>query len=382
MEDIAVPAPGIHQNPQIAGTRRTRSKGRLFPATFLCPMHSNGFSAEHLRFDDVDNLWVTHGNSEPLFVFAGHTDTVPVGPIEKWNTDPFKAEIKEGYLYGRGAADMKSGIAAMVTAAERYVQKNPNHNGTIAFLITSDEEGPSINGTRRVIDYLNEKKIKINWCVLGEPSSDKQLADVIRIGRRGSLNGILKINGIQGHVAYPEKAKNPIHEAAEFLNKLTSIEWDQGNDSFPPTSFQISNINAGTGADNVIPDALNVLFNFRFSTEISQDEIENKVEELLKKFSLDYTLEWKLSGAPFLTDSGSLINNATAAIKEIIGIDTIHSTGGGTSDGRFIAPTGAQTIELGVVNETIHKINECVKVEDLDTLSNIYEKVLEKLLSN
>ena len=345
-------------------------------------LNKNGFSAEHLRFDDVDNLWVTHGNSEPLFVFAGHTDTVPVGPIEKWNTDPFKAEIKEGYLYGRGAADMKSGIAAMVTAAERYVQKNPNHNGTIAFLITSDEEGPSINGTRRVIDYLNEKKIKINWCVLGEPSSDKQLADVIRIGRRGSLNGILKINGIQGHVACPEKAKNPIHEAAEFLNKLTSIEWDQGNDSFPPTSFQISNINAGTGADNVIPDALNVLFNFRFSTEISQDEIENKVEELLKKFSLDYTLEWKLSGAPFLTDSGSLINNATAAIKEIIGIDTIHSTGGGTSDGRFIAPTGAQTIELGVVNETIHKINECVKVEDLDTLSNIYEKVLEKLLSN
>ena len=222
-------------------------------------LKKNGFRAEHLRFDDVDNLWVTHGNSGPLFVFAGHTDTVPVGPIEKWNTDPFKAEIKEGYLYGRGAADMKSGVAAMVTAAERYVQKNPNHNGTIALLITSDEEGPSINGTRKVIDYLNEKKIKIDWCVLGEPSSDKQLADVIRIGRRGSLNGILKINGIQGHVAYPEKAKNPIHEAARFLNELTSIEWDHGNDSFPPTSFQISNINAGTGADNVIPDALNLL---------------------------------------------------------------------------------------------------------------------------
>ena len=345
-------------------------------------LNKNGFSAEHLRFDDVDNLWVTHGNSGPLFVFAGHTDTVPVGPIEKWNTDPFKAEIKEGYLYGRGAADMKSGIAAMVTAAERYVQKNQNHNGTIAFLITSDEEGPSINGTRKVIDYLNEKKIKIDWCILGEPSSDKQLADVIRIGRRGSLNGILKINGIQGHVAYPEKAKNPIHEAAQFLNELTSIEWDRGNDSFPPTSFQISNINAGTGADNVIPDALNLLFNFRFSTEISQDEIENKVENLLQKHDLDYNLEWKLSGAPFLTDSGSLTDAATTAIKEIVGIDTVYSTGGGTSDGRFIAPTGAETIELGVVNETIHKINECVKVEDLDTLSNIYEKVLEKLLSN
>tara|TARA_B100000953_G_scaffold197786_1_gene163005 strand:+ start:1072 stop:2202 length:1131 start_codon:yes stop_codon:yes gene_type:complete len=345
-------------------------------------LNKNGFSAEHLRFDDVDNLWVTHGNSGPLFVFAGHTDTVPVGPIEKWNTDPFKAEIKEGYLYGRGAADMKSGIAAMVTAAERYVQKNQNHNGTIAFLITSDEEGPSINGTRKVIDYLNEKKIKIDWCILGEPSSDKQLADVIRIGRRGSLNGILKINGIQGHVAYPEKAKNPIHEAAQFLNELTSIEWDRGNDSFPPTSFQISNINAGTGADNVIPDALNLLFNFRFSTEISQDEIENKVENLLQKHDLDYNLEWKLSGAPFLTDSGSLTDAATTAIKEIVGIDTVYSTGGGTSDGRFIAPIGAQTIELGVVNETIHKINECVKVEDLDTLSSIYEKVLDKLLSN
>ena len=345
-------------------------------------LSENGFSAEHLRFDDVDNLWITHGNSGPLFVFAGHTDTVPVGPIEKWNTDPFKAEIKEGYLYGRGAADMKSGIAAMVIAAERYVQKNPNHNGTIALLITSDEEGPSINGTRKVIDYLNEKKIKIDWCVLGEPSSDKQLADVIRIGRRGSLNGILKINGIQGHVAYPEKAKNPIHEAARFLNELTSIEWDHGNDSFPPTSFQISNINAGTGADNVIPDALNLLFNFRFSTEISQDEIENKVENLLQKYNLNYALEWKLSGAPFLTDSGSLIDAATTAIKEIVGIDTVCSTGGGTSDGRFIAPTGAQTIELGVVNETIHKINECVKVEDLDTISDIYEKVLDKLLSN
>jgi len=230
-----------------------------------------GFTPKHLRFEDVDNLWITHGSSGPLFVFAGHTDTVPVGPIEKWNTDPYKAEIKEGKLYGRGAADMKSGIAAMVTAAERYVQKNPDHNGTIAFLITSDEEGPSINGTTKVINYLNENKIKIDWCVLGEPSSNKKLADIIRIGRRGSLNGILKINGIQGHVAYPEKAKNPIHEAAHFLNELTSVKWDQGNDSFPPTSFQISNINAGTGADNVIPDTLNILFNFRYSTETSQD---------------------------------------------------------------------------------------------------------------
>ena len=247
-----------------------------------------GFTPKHLRFEDVDNLWITHGSSGPLFVFAGHTDTVPVGPIEKWNTDPYKAEIKEGKLYGRGAADMKSGIAAMVTAAERYVQKNPDHNGTIAFLITSDEEGPSINGTTKVINYLNENKIKIDWCVLGEPSSNKKLADIIRIGRRGSLNVILKINGIQGHVAYPEKAKNPIHEAAHFLNELISVKWDQGNDSFPPTSFQISNINAGTGADNVIPDTLNILFNFRYSTEKSQDELENKVESILKKYNLNY----------------------------------------------------------------------------------------------
>ena len=340
-----------------------------------------GFSAEHLCFGDVDNLWITHGNSGPLFVFAGHTDTVPVGSIEEWNTDPYKAEIKEGKLYGRGAADMKSGIAAMVTATERYVQKNPNHNGTIGFLITSDEEGPSVNGTRKVINYLKEKKIKIKWCVIGEPSSDKQLADVIRIGRRGSLNGILKINGIQGHVAYPEKAKNPIHAAADFLNELTSIEWDRGNDSFPPTSFQISNINAGTGADNVIPGVLDLLFNFRYSTETSQDEIQNKVEGTLKKYNLDYNLEWKLSGAPFLTESGLLIDATIAAIKEIVGIDTISSTGGGTSDGRFIAPTGTEVIELGVVNETIHKINECVNVDDLETLSNIYEKIIEKLLS-
>ena len=248
--------------------------------------------------------------------------------------------------------------------------------------VSPDEEGLSINGTRKVIDYLNENKIKIDWCVVGEPSSNKQLADVIRIGRRGSLNGILKINGIQGHVAYPDKADNPIHKASEFLSEITSIQWDQGNDSFPPTSFQISNINAGTGADNVIPDALNLLFNFRYSTETSQDEIENKVEALLKKFSLDYTLEWKLSGAPFVTGPGQLIDATTASIKEITNIDTVYSTGGGTSDGRFIAPTGAETIELGVINETIHKINECVKVEDIETLSMIYEKILEKLLSN
>lgn len=339
-----------------------------------------GFKATHLRFDDVDNLWITRGDTGPLFAFAGHTDVVPTGPIEEWKTDPFKAEIIDGMLYGRGAADMKGGIAAMVTATEQFVQSHPDHKGTIAFLITSDEEGPSINGTRKVIEYLNDNNIKIDWCIVGEPSSNKQLADIIRIGRRGSLNGILTVNGIQGHVAYPDIADNPIHKASAFLAEITVAEWDQGNDSFPPTTFQISNLNAGTGADNVIPGSLNLLFNFRYSTETTQEKLQDKVAELLSKHNLDYDLKWKLSGLPFLTESGKLVDASCNAIKEICGIDTIRSTGGGTSDGRFIAPTGAEVIELGVANDTIHKINECVKVDDLETLSNIYQNILEQLL--
>ncbi|MCZ6803368.1 MAG: succinyl-diaminopimelate desuccinylase [Proteobacteria bacterium] len=340
-----------------------------------------GFKATHLRFDDVDNLWITQGHAAPLFAFAGHTDVVPTGPLEDWNTDPFTAEISNGYLYGRGAADMKGGIAAMVTAAEQFIQNHPDHKGTIAFLLTSDEEGPSINGTRKVIDYLDDKDIKIDWCIVGEPSSDKQLADVIRIGRRGSLNGTLMIKGVQGHVAYPDIADNPIHKASAFMAEITSIEWDKGNDSFPPTTFQISNINAGTGVENVIPGTVKLMFNFRYSTETTQDELQDKVTELLQKYNLDYELEWRLSGLPFLTESGKLVNVSCTAIKEICGIDTICSTGGGTSDGRFIAPTGAEVIELGVVNETIHKINECVKVDDLETLSIIYQNILEQLFT-
>jgi succinyl-diaminopimelate desuccinylase len=339
-----------------------------------------GFKATHLRFDDVDNLWLTHGDTAPLFAFAGHTDVVPTGPLAEWKSDPFKAEIIDGHLYGRGAADMKGGIAAMVTATESFVTNNPDHVGTIAFLITSDEEGPSINGTRKVMEYLNDNNIKIDWCIVGEPSSDKQLADTIRIGRRGSLNGILKINGVQGHVAYPDIADNPIHKASAFLAEITSSEWDQGNDSFPPTSFQISNLNAGTGANNVIPGSMNLLFNFRYSTETNQNELQDKVTSLLNKYELDYDLQWKLSGLPFLTDSGKLLDATCAAIKEICGIDTDCSTGGGTSDGRFIAPSGAEVIELGVINKTIHKINECVKVDDLETLSKIYQNILEQLL--
>jgi succinyl-diaminopimelate desuccinylase len=341
-----------------------------------------GFKATHLRFDDVDNLWLTHGESGPVFAFAGHTDVVPTGPLEEWKTDPFKPEIIDGHLYGRGAADMKGGIAAMVTATETFVKTHPDHNGTIAFLITSDEEGPSINGTRKVIDYLNENDIKIKWCIVGEPSSDKQLADTIRIGRRGSLNGILTIKGIQGHVAYPDIADNPIHKASAFIAELTSTEWDQGNDSFPPTSFQISNLSAGTGADNVIPGSMKMLFNFRYSTETNQDEIQEKVAAMLSKHQLDYDLQWKLSGPPFLTDSGKLLDASCKAIKDICGIDTNCSTGGGTSDGRFIAPSGAEVIELGVINKTIHKINECVKVDDLETLSKIYQNILEQLLKD
>ena len=341
-----------------------------------------GFKATHLRFEDVDNLWITHGTSGPLFAFAGHTDVVPTGPLEDWNTDPFKAEIIDGMLYGRGAADMKGGIAAMVVAAEQFVQKHPDHDGIIAFLITSDEEGPSVNGTRKVIEYLNDNNIKIDFCIVGEPSSDKQLGDVIRIGRRGSLNGILTIKGIQGHVAYPLKAENPVHKASAFLKEITSIEWDQGNDSFPATTFQISNINAGTGADNVIPGSLKIIFNFRFSTETTHDELKNKVTALLQKHNLNFNLDWRLSGQPFLTDSGKLVDASCAAIEQLCKIKTDCSTGGGTSDGRFIAPTGAEVIELGVINGTIHKIDECVSVDDLETLTEIYINILEQLLKN
>jgi len=341
-----------------------------------------GFAATHLRFDDVDNLWLTHGDSGPIFAFAGHTDVVPTGPVEQWKTDPFAAEIIDNHLYGRGAADMKGGIAAMVTATEAFVNNNPDHKGTIAFLITSDEEGPSINGTRKVMDYLNENNIKIDWCVVGEPSSAKLLADTIRIGRRGSLNGKLTINGVQGHVAYPDIADNPIHRASAFLAEISAAEWDKGNDSFPPTSFQISNLNAGTGADNVIPGSMNLLFNFRYSTETNQAELQNSVTALLEKHKLDYDLQWKLSGLPFLTASGKLIDATCSAIKETCDIGTDCSTGGGTSDGRFIAPSGAEVIELGVINDTIHKINECVKVDDLETLAKIYHRILEQLLKN
>ena len=339
-----------------------------------------GFNATHLRFEDVDNLWITHGDGDPVFAFVGHTDVVPTGPLDQWDSDPFVPEIRDGMLYGRGAADMKSGIAAFVTAVERFIAKNPEHQGTIALLITSDEEGPSINGTRKVVDYLQENNIKIKWCLVGEPSSEKKVGDMVKNGRRGSLGGKLIVRGIQGHVAYPHLAENPVHKLSPALNELCAKVWDEGNEFYPPTSFQVSNIHAGTGADNVIPGEVEVMFNYRFCTEITEEELRAQTEAILDKYKLNYELSWKLSGNPFLTPEGSLVDAVREAISEVAGYETELSTAGGTSDGRFIAPTGAQVVELGPLNQTIHKIDECVKIDDLLTLSSIYELIIKKLI--
>jgi succinyl-diaminopimelate desuccinylase len=340
-----------------------------------------GFRIEQLRFADVDNLWARRGDATPLFVFAGHTDVVPPGPLDDWDSPPFEPVIRDGLLYGRGAADMKCSIAAMVTACERFVADHPDHAGSIAFLITSDEEGPSINGTVKVIEALQARGEQIDCCLVGEPSSKTHTGDTIKNGRRGSLNGILEIRGQQGHVAYPQLADNPIHKAAPALAELSGVEWDQGNEFFPPTTFQISNIRAGNGTENVIPGVLDILFNLRFSTESTAESIKSRVEDILTRHGLDYTLTWKLSGKPFLTPAGELVDAARTAIQAVAGIDSELSTSGGTSDGRFIAPTGAQVLELGPVNATIHQINECVNVAELDTLSAIYEEILKQLLT-
>ena len=339
-----------------------------------------GFTIEHLRFGDVDNFWAVHGNEGPILCFAGHTDVVPTGPAEQWTYPPFEPTIQDGILYGRGTADMKGSLAAMLTAAERFVSEHPQHPRRLAFLITSDEEGPAINGTIKVMEWLQNQQEKITWCVVGEPSSSETIGDVVKNGRRGSLGGVLSIKGIQGHVAYPHLAANPIHLATPALTELTQTHWDEGNNFFPATSFQISNINGGTGATNVIPGELNVVFNFRFSTELSEQDIRQRTEAILNKHALDFNLQWHLNGEPFLTSKGTLIDATCAAIHEVTGIQTQLSTAGGTSDGRFIAPTGAELIELGPVNASIHKINECVKAEDLNTLSIIYQRIMNKLL--
>ncbi|WP_339671357.1 succinyl-diaminopimelate desuccinylase [Dasania marina] len=341
-----------------------------------------GFKVQRLRFGEVDNFWAERGESGPILCFAGHTDVVPTGPAEQWKFPPFEPTLDDdGMLYARGAADMKGSLAAMVVACERFVAEHPNHTGRIAFLITSDEEGPATNGTVRVMQWLQENNEKITWCVVGEPSSTHLVGDVIKNGRRGSLGATLTVKGIQGHVAYPHLAQNPIHMAAPALAELSNELWDEGNEFFPATSFQISNINGGTGATNVIPGDLTVVFNFRFSTELTDQQLQTRTEAILDKHQLNYDLEWNLSGQAFLTAEGDLVEATVKAVKDANGLDTELSTAGGTSDGRFIAPTGSQVVELGPVNATIHKVNECVKAADLDTLTTMYQGIMENLLA-
>ena len=340
-----------------------------------------GFHVEKLRFAEVDNFWAVRGTEGPALCFAGHTDVVPTGPEENWQLPPFEAEIKDGYLYGRGAADMKGSLAAMVVAVERFVAENPNHSGQIAFLITSDEEGVATNGTVKVVEWLKEQNKLPEWCLVGEPSSTATCGDVIKNGRRGSLGCTLTVKGHQGHVAYPHLADNPVHRAAPVLAELAAEEWDQGNAFFPATSFQISNIKGGTGATNVIPGELEVIFNFRFSTELSEQQLIERTEQILDKHGLDYKANWNLSGLPFLTAEGDLVSATVASITEVTGLEPELSTAGGTSDGRFIAPHGVQVIELGPVNATIHKIDENISVDDLNTLTDIYQTLLTKLLA-
>ena len=339
-----------------------------------------GFAIESLRFAEVDNLWAVHGDRGPLFVFAGHTDVVPTGEAARWTYPPFGAEIHGGRLYGRGAADMKGSVAAFLTATERFLARQPEPAFRLGYLITSDEEGPARHGTRRVMQWLREKGISIDWCLVGEPSSRNRLGDEFKIGRRGSITGNLVIEGRQGHVAYPHLADNPVHRAAPFLAELVAIEWDQGNAHFPPSTLQIANIQAGTGANNVIPGEMSVQFNLRFNTETSVEAIQARVEELLKRHGLAYRIDWQLSGMPFLTrDDGPMVGAVERAVAGVLGTAPTPSTAGGTSDGRFIAPTGAQVIELGPLNATIHQIDEHVAVEDLKTLSSIYERLLDEL---
>ncbi len=339
-----------------------------------------GFVCEDMPFGEVTNLWARRGQDGPLLVFAGHTDVVPPGPEEAWTFPPFEAHVENGVLHGRGAADMKGSLAAFLTACQRFVARHPHHKGSIAWLITSDEEGRAVNGTVKVVEALQARGEKIDWCIVGEPSSTRTVGDVIKSGRRGSLTGRLTIKGIQGHVAYPHLADNPIHRVAPALAELVSAHWDNGNDFFPATSFQISNIHGGTGAGNVIPGEVVIDFNFRFSTETTAEALQSRVHALLDSHGLNYGLEWTLFGQPFLTAEGPLVEATVRAIREERGFETELSTSGGTSDGRYIAPTGAQVVELGPINKTIHRINEQVSVEELDQLSRIYERIMENLL--
>jgi succinyl-diaminopimelate desuccinylase len=345
-------------------------------------LHRAGFRCEHLRFGEVDNLWATHGQGGPVLVFLGHTDVVPTGPETDWISPPFEPTVRDGNLYGRGAADMKSGVAAMTVALEQFAAAHPDHPGTVALLLTSDEEGPTnLHGVRRVAQHFRESGQRIDWCVAGEPSSKVKLGDLIRVGRRGSLSGALTVRGVQGHVAYPDKALNPIHALAPALAELAAVRWDEGNADFPPTSFQVSNLNAGTGALNVIPGSLVAHFNFRFGTASSAASLRERTEAILKKHDLDYALEWNLSGEPFLSPAGGRLRETVVGVcRELCGVEPEQSTGGGTSDGRFIAPLGAEVVELGPVNASIHKVDECVAVEELERLPELYQAIGERLL--
>ncbi len=340
-----------------------------------------GFECTPLPFGKVQNFWAVHGDSGPLFVFAGHTDVVPPGPEAQWSTPPFEPSLVGETLYGRGAADMKGSLAAMVVACEEFLASNPDHTGRIGFLITSDEEGPATDGTVRVMEWLQQQDEKIDWCLVGEPSSTSTLGDVIKNGRRGSLNARLIVKGMQGHIAYPHLADNPIHRAAPALSALTHEVWDEGNSFFPPTSMQVSNIHGGTGATNVIPGELEIVFNFRFSTELTDVDLRQRTEAILDAHGLEYDIQWSLSGHPFLTPTGELVAAAVDSILSVTGIDTQLSTAGGTSDGRFIAPSGAQVVELGPVNASIHKLNEEVHAPDLPRLTAVYRGIMERLLA-
>ena len=342
---------------------------------------ASGFRIETLQFGSVTNLWARRGDAHPVLCFAGHTDVVPTGPLEEWRSDPFTPVIRDGVLYGRGAADMKSGLAAMVTATEEFVAAHPDHRGSIAFLITSDEEGPSVDGTKRVVEALKARGETIDWCIVGEPSSGQTVGDTIKIGRRGSLSGRLTVHGVQGHVAYPQLAENPVHTLAPALAELTARTWDGGDAFFQPTTFQISNLNAGTGAPNVIPGELKARFNLRYCPVQTVEALKKTVEDILARHRVRHTIEWYVSGEPFYTPPGELSQAAVDAITAVTGTAPQLSTGGGTSDGRFIAPLGAQVVELGVTNATIHKVNECVRVEEIGLLHRMYRGVLERLLA-
>jgi succinyl-diaminopimelate desuccinylase len=374
-------------NPTIELAKELISRASVTPLDEGCQeiiaerLQKIGFHIEHMPFEEVKNLWATYGETGPLFIFLGHTDVVPTGPIEDWKNNPFSPMEEDGYLHGRGAADMKGSVAAFVTAIEHFIGENKKFNGRIGLLLTSDEEGPSINGVRKVIQELEKRKEYIEWCLVGEPTANKEVGDIIKIGRRGSLGASVNIQGIQGHVAYPQKALNPIHESAGAINEITKLTWKDETGEFQDSVLQISNLNSGTGASNVIPGDLNFDLNVRFSPSTSEEQIKESVEKILNDHSLKYSIKWNLSGNPFLTKEETLIKAVKLSISSTTGINTKTSTDGGTSDGRFIAPTGTQVVELGPVNESIHKVNECIKSEDLIVLSKIYTQILANLLT-